>query len=383
MVQSAPFLDKDLTPEDQIAFAKAFQIAFQGIGKDRCWCMKKHTHAVFQGFKTSKTRILLYKNKDARPLILAMAGKYCDGNKSVIIRRACCNSQYCLNPSHYYWGTRSDVAYESAQRRETGLDNDLITKLRVENEEGISSLKLSKVYKIPYHTVRRICNNETYEEVANDTQSDILTEVWERMLLTCEELTAAYPTEAKKFNLAYHMTNELECPWHQKGESKHKGNFGLMGECLDCMEEIKKGRCSVDVTNFDFRTWYWQVKTFWDQVDIKGADECWVWQGATRKNNTESTAYFPGSPFHSAKTQSAPRVAFWLSRGYTGKYRIFSRSSCKSFCCNPTHLTIKELKNYPETNEIERIRLNHGDIFQHHKDKEAKNSSKKQSSLPK
>jgi hypothetical protein len=132
------------------------------------------------------------------------------------------------------------------------------------------------------------------------------------------------------------------------------------------MEEIKKGRCTVDVTNFDFRTFYWQAKTFWDQVDIQGPDDCWVWQGATRKHGTESTAYFP-SPFHAAKTQSASRVAFWLSRGYTGKYRIFSRTTCKAFCCNPTHLTIKELKNCKHPNEIENIRLTHGNIFEHHK----------------
>ena len=359
MPRNTPFLYKGLTPYDQITFAKAFQIAFQLIGKDECWCMKKNTHTVFQGFKTSKTKTLLYRNKDARPLILAMTGRYYEENKSIIVRKSICSSQYCLNPTHYYWGTRSDVAYENAQRNTTGVTNELITKLRIESEEGISSLKLSKTYKIPYHTVRRICNNEIYEEVADTTQSDNL---WERMLLTCEELTTTYPLEAKKFNLAYHMTNELECPWG------HKGNFGLMGECLDCMEEIKKGRCTVDVQNFDFR-WYWQVKRFWDQVDIREPNLCWKWFGATRKNNTESTAYFP-SPFHSAKTQSASRIAFWLSRGYTGKYRIFSKSTCKSFCCNPTHLTIKELKNYPAPNEIERIRLSHGNIFQHYKEKE-------------
>ena len=32
-----------------------------------------------------------------------------------------------------------------------------------------------------------------------------------------------------------------------------------MGECLDCMKQIKSGRCIVDVREFDFR-WYWQVK---------------------------------------------------------------------------------------------------------------------------
>ncbi len=361
MLHKAPFLCKGLTPYDQITFAKAFQIAFQTIGKDKCWCMKKHTHSVFQGFKTNKTKVLLYKNKDARPLILAMTGQFYTDEKPIIVRKSICSSPYCLNPTHYYWGTRSDVAYENAQRIGSGVNNELITKLRIESEEGISSLKLSKTYRIPYHTVRRICNRETYEEVENNRNFDNLTEAWENVLLTCEGLTAAYPNETKEFNLAYHMTNELECPWG------HKGNFGLMGECLDCMEEIKKGRCTVDVQNFDFR-WYWQVKRFWDQVDIRDPDLCWKWHGATRKNNTESTAYFP-SPFHSAKTQSASRIAFWLSRGYTGKYRIFSKSTCESFCCNPTHLTIKELKNCTQPNEIERVRLTHGNIFKHYKER--------------
>ena len=32
-----------------------------------------------------------------------------------------------------------------------------------------------------------------------------------------------------------------------------------MGEGLDCMEEIKKSRCTVDVREFEMK-WYWQVK---------------------------------------------------------------------------------------------------------------------------
>ena len=87
------------------------------------------------------------------------------------------------------------------------------------------------------------------------------------------------------------------------------------------------------------------------------------------KNNSESTAYFP-SPFHSGKTQSAPRVAFWLSRGYTGKYRIFSKPSCESFCCNPKHLTIKELKDFEEPKKITSIKLSHDNIFEYYKNRQ-------------
>ena len=125
--------------------------------------------------------------------------------------------------------------------------------------------------------------------------------------------------------------------------------------------KLKKSRCTVDVREFEMK-WYWQVKRFWEQVDIKGDDECWKWQGATRKNGTESTAYFP-SPFHSGKTQSAPRIAFWLSRGYTGKYRIFNKPTCTPFCCNPKHLMLKGVRDIPECKSIKDIKLHHENIL--------------------
>lgn len=151
------------------------------------------------------------------------------------------------------------------------------------------------------------------------------------------------------------------CLWHRNGEPTHWNNFGLMGECRDCLAEIERGRCSVDVCNFELDT-YWNVRNFWLKVDIKGPDECWPWMGATRRNNQETVAYMP-SPFHSAKTQSASRVAFWLSRGYTGKYRVFHQEGCNVLCCNPLHLRIKELVSVPQPTEITTINLSYGNIF--------------------
>ena len=124
------------------------------------------------GFNTSKKNHLLYKNRDARPLILSMIGYTYNEDKPIIVRKAECRSIYCLNPSHYYWGTRKDVAYENAKRNNIGINNELITKLRIEKAEGISSLKLAKAYKLPYHTVRRICNNETYEEITEQRKQN-------------------------------------------------------------------------------------------------------------------------------------------------------------------------------------------------------------------
>ena len=163
--------------------------------------------------------------------------------------------------------------------------------------------------------------------------------------------------------LKAHAQNKgKHCLWHRRGVEGHADNFGLQQECRDCMAAIEEGRCTIDVTNFDLDV-YWTVRNFWLKVDIKDPNECWNWMGATRRNNTETVAYMP-SPFHSAKTQSAHRVAFWLSRGYTGKHKISHKEGCSVLCCNPLHLTIKELGSKAQPTKIETINLNYGNIFE-------------------
>ena len=85
------------------------------------------------------------------------------------------------------------------------MQEEILYGLRLENEEGISIKKLSKVYKIPYHTVRRICNKITYEDVAGDLKPDSFNEVWEKLLLTCKTLTRSHTTEVKNFRINYLM----------------------------------------------------------------------------------------------------------------------------------------------------------------------------------
>jgi hypothetical protein len=366
------FFDSSLSSDDAVTFAKAIQVCLHTLGSERCWRMDKKTHSSFQGFVTSHSSRLLYKNQDARPLLLALSDRFYSDEKPVIVRRSCCASKYCLNPSHAYYGTRSDVALESeakkpsAKARRSLVTADVAEQLRQGRDAGETILKLSRRYKLPYHVARRICSENTYSSYNGNFSAKYLEKLWQKTVDNCLEICKNNPEASRSYNLAYHVSNHLECPWHRKGHPGHKGNFGLMGECLDCMEEIKNGRCTVDVRQFDL-DWYWQVKRFWDQVDVRSADECWPWRGATRRNNKESLAYFP-SAFHSGKVQSAPRVAFWLSRGYTGKYRVFNKTCCETFCCNPLHITIRELKGHPIPTSIDAIHLSHDNLFQYYKE---------------
>lgn len=171
------------------------------------------------------------------------------------------------------------------------------------------------------------------------------------------------PKEKKQLKIETKIEESISCPWHKRNHPGHKGNFGLMSQCLDCMDEIEKGRCTIDVKNFDFDC-YWQVKKFWDKVDKKGQDECWHWLGATKKKETETQAYFP-APFFSGKTQSAARVAFWTSRGFTGKMRTFHQPGCSILCCNPLHLRLREVESIPVPAKVATVNLSYGNIFEH------------------
>ena len=73
---------------------------------------------IFSGFVNSKRNHLFYKTMDARPLLLlAMIGQFPDdGKNNVIVRRHICDCKFCLNPSHYYYGTKADVRLETNQR---------------------------------------------------------------------------------------------------------------------------------------------------------------------------------------------------------------------------------------------------------------------------
>lgn len=335
--------------------------------------MKKNPPNGVSGFSVANPTKTRYAGIDARLFFLAIAGIYPkEGINQLIVRRNYCKSQHCVNPSHYYYGSKSDVALENQSRKHSlketkiPMTPELAESLRTGRASGESITSLAIKHRLPYHVARRVCSEGTYKSgVGVHFNEDSSQALWLTASQNCINIYKDHPDATRELNISYKVTQRLTCPWHQKKSDKHKGNFGLMGECLDCMEELKEGRCSVDVTQFDM-DWYWQVKRFWEQVDIKSPNECWPWLGPTRRNGRESVAYFP-SPIHTGTAQSASRVAFWLSRGYTGKYRVFSRKDCTPFCCNPLHLSLAETVECKTPSEISTIRLNHSNVLQHYK----------------
>ena len=160
--------------------------------------------------------------------------------------------------------------------------------------------------------------------------------------------------------------NSQLCLWHRGNSKKHMANFGPDYECLHCMEEIKKGKCLIDIEKFDIDMFYY-FRSFWSKVEINEIAKCWPWKGSIRKDKYETVAYMP-SPFHKAKTHSAARVAFWLSRGYTGKLRITHQEGCHYTCCNPLHLRIMgvQLEN-PKNISVINLELKGKTIHEHAK----------------
>ena len=110
------FRDAGLSAEEKMAFVKSIEACLRLFGKDKCWRMDSARHRAFAGFGTSSPNALRYKGADARPLILGMSGQFQPDETYVAIRKSICKSPYCLNPEHYYWGTRAEVMLEAAGR---------------------------------------------------------------------------------------------------------------------------------------------------------------------------------------------------------------------------------------------------------------------------
>lgn len=71
---------------------------------------------------------------------------------------------------------------------------------------------------------------------------------------------------------------------------------------------------------------------FWAKVDLKGADECWEWQG---------TRFAHGyGEFMFGRHQTAHRIAYKDCVGPIPGRRIVKQACCNRLCSNPAHMAL-------------------------------------------
>jgi hypothetical protein len=157
------FSEYSLTPQDLAYFVKT-QAKFQeAFGSKPCWCLKKVLKTMVDGFSTSHSTRPLFNGIDAKPLALAIIGQYQDETKLIMVRRHECKSVHCINPAHFYWGTKQDVCFERGWRKKSKVTPELVQELRQKyDSEKVSFTALAKSYKLPYHVVRNICRYVVY-----------------------------------------------------------------------------------------------------------------------------------------------------------------------------------------------------------------------------
>ena len=158
------FKEHTLTSTDLLFITKILSKMSSNLGKDDCWVAPVEGKQKIDGFYSWGPARVKYKGADARVLVMAIVDQYRDETQPVLVRKGGCIENHCINPHHFYYGTKRDVCFENNQRNGRPITPSLIRELRSKHEtEKFSFTYIAKTYNLPYHLVRRICNYVTYE----------------------------------------------------------------------------------------------------------------------------------------------------------------------------------------------------------------------------
>lgn len=82
-------------------------------------------------------------------------------------------------------------------------------------------------------------------------------------------------------------------------------------------------------------------KTFWNNVDIRSNDECWLW-----KRYTDSDGYGRTKLFYNIFKKTGAHQISWILSGNDIPTGLLIRHKCNNpKCCNPNHLDIGTAKD--------------------------------------
>lgn len=73
------------------------------------------------------------------------------------------------------------------------------------------------------------------------------------------------------------------------------------------------------------------IATFWSRVDVRGADECWMWSGGTDKDGY-------GKFKLDGRHRRTHQIAFEEHHGPVPKSNVVCHRCDTPGCCNPRHL---------------------------------------------
>lgn len=164
-----------------------------------------------------------------------------------------------------------------------------------------------------------------------------------------------------KWTLPPNLHSEIEggpiCFFHEHSIGSKDGRIPRYSDsyaCVRCVSALTEGRLALDIHKIT-RKHRRKFLEFWSLVDIRGPDECWLWQGNKRRG-WGSGHFHVARHWSRSNTHSAQRVAVWYTWGDIGRLPV--HPICGNVnCCNPLHLRVKGVPHFYHQRKLQLMDL--------------------------